>query len=197
MWFRPRKKRFTAKPFDDTLLPPTRFLTVTEAVDEGMLLMEHAGRMAVKNSIMIGAITGTDSFSESHYRKVAKAALLRLAVEAEDAAERIQELERQLRAGITRTADAERYSSADIANMDHRLELSEELAKRLHSRSKDEPFLTELVDSARLDAWREVAATINHKLSEQHVVPDEDYEQQREERMRKLIDEDLAALLAV
>ena len=197
MWFRGRKKRVTVKPFDDQLLPPTKFLTVDEAVDEGMLLMEHAGRMSVKNSIMIGAITGTDRFNERHYRVVAQAALERLAIEAEDAATRIKELERQLRAGITRTPDAERYSSADIANMDHRLELSRELAKRLRVRSKDDPFLTELVDSARNDAWREVAASIDHKLDQQNVVPDKDYELKRDERMRKLIDEDLAELLAV
>lgn len=197
MWFRGRKKRVTVKPFDDQLLPPTKFLTVDEAVDEGMLLMEHAGRMSVKNSIMIGAITGTDRFNEHHYRVVAKAALERLATEAEDAATRIKELERQLRAGITRTADAERYSSADIANMDHRLELSRELAKRLHARGKDDPFLTKLVDGARNDAWREVAASIDHKLDQQQVVPDRDYALKRDERMRKLIDEDLAELLAV
>jgi hypothetical protein len=74
--------------------------------------------------------------------------------------------------------------------------VSLEIATRLRKQSIDEEYITDLVDKARRDAWREIASNIEHKLDIEYFPIDEHYERNRDARLRAFIDEDLAGLLA-
>ena len=196
MWFRGRRRRPIRKPFDYDLLPASRFQSIDEAAEEGVMLAERAGRMYVKNRILIGALTGTTRYDETHYRGIAQAALERLSNEADAGATRVSALKQQLVSGAASTVDVERYSSDDIANMDHRARASQSVAEQLRALSQNSDYLDGLVEAARDAAWGEIATAIEATLGAQHAPVDEYYERDRAERLKRFIDIDLAALAA-
>lgn len=196
MWFRGRRRRPVRTPFDYDRLPAARFHSIDEAAEEGVMLARRAGRMYVKNRILIGALTGTAPFDEAHYRGVARAALERLSNEAEAGAERITELKEKLATGAAATVDVERYSADDIANMRHRASTSHSVARQLAELSQNEEYLDALVEGARVAAWGEIAAAIEATLSAQFAPVDENYARDRAQRLQRFIDIDLAELIA-
>ena len=200
MWFRRafrrRKRGGTQKPFDETLLPPKTFLTVAESTEEGLLLIEYASRMAVKNRFITKILADKTPWFIEHSREDARAALELLAEESEADAKNIGALIQKLRNSSPGEEDSQGYSYNDIANMQHRQEVALEVAKRLRERSDDEAYLNEIVDTARRDAWREIAANIEHNLDVEYFPIDEEYERNRDERLNAFINEDLATLIA-
>lgn len=198
MWFRRRDRRFdqrrTHAPFDESTLPPRAFLTVTEAVQEGLLLTEYASRMSIKNSFLRRVLAGQGSWDPEHGRRIARDHLEALAREADTDAANLERLIEKFRADPRTPRDAHGYSHDDLPNMEHRRNVSRGVATRLREQSADETYLDELVGKARRDAWREVANNIEHNLDIENAPVDADYLAQRDQRMRLLITEDLAAL---
>lgn len=204
MWFRRRTSRHAGrrdgrrahKPFDESTLPKQKFLTVAEAVDEGLLLTEYASRMSVKNSFLKGVLGGRQNWDLERGRDAARATLQHLSAESDADGDTLDKVIAKLRENPGSAPDAQGYSADDLPNMEHRREVSRNVAQRLREQTSDEPFLNELVSKARRDAWREVAANIEHNLDIGLVVQDADYSRHREKRMRLLVVEDLAALAA-
>jgi hypothetical protein len=195
MWFRRRAKIVAAKPFDSSMLPPHAFLTVEEATEEGLLLAEYASRMAVKNRFIKKILTDKQPWFLEHSRDDARTALAQLATETDLEVEYLSGLITKFRLNPNSERDSQGYSYDDLENMEHRKEVSENVGRELRKQMTDADFLTHLVDSARKDAWREIAANIENNLDIENLPRDADYERHRDDRMRALIDEDLAALL--
>jgi hypothetical protein len=196
MWFRRRDRRRTHTPFDESTLPARSFLTVAEAVDEGLLLTEYACRMAVKNRFLIRVLAGHGSWDPIRGREIARDTLRALAAESDTDAENLDRLISSFRDRPAPEEDSHGYTRDDLPNMEHRRDVSRGVAKRLRDQSDDETFLDGLVDAARSDAWREVASNIENKLGREHVAVDAEYLRNRQRRLRRLIDVDLAELLA-
>lgn len=195
-WFRRRgRKRRKMKPFTSSSLPEAKTLSLEEATHEGLQLMEYASRMSLKNRILVDSFSAQQRYNTEHHRSKAREVLEHLAAEAEDAAERLAEAKRWSAATDGRARHAHDYRSADFANLKHRLALSEEIAKQLRAQSKDDEYLDALVLRARDDAWHEVAVVIEQSLDRSVIPVDERYLAERDERLRQLIDEDLATLL--
>ncbi len=156
--------------------------------------MNYASRMSLKNRILVDSLTGRHTYDKAHHRSLAREVLERLAAEADAAAERLSEAKRWSAATDGRARHAHDYRSADFANLKHRLAVSEAIARSLRELSQDDDFLDDLVMRARDDAWHEVAIIIEQSLDRSVIPVDTRYLAEREERMRRLIDEDLAAL---
>lgn len=198
MWFwnrdRPRERGRAHVPFDESTLPRTKFLTVAEAVEEGLLLTEYASRMAVKNRFLIRVLAGHEPWELARGQGIARDILQSLARESDTDADNLDRLIEKFSDNPASARDAHGYSYDDLPNMEHRRDVSREVARRLREQSADEAFLIELVGTARRDAWREVASNIEHNLDLENIPVDADYLKHREQRMRRLIAEDLAAL---
>lgn len=199
MWFRRRTKnpkRAHWKPFDSALLAPKPFLTVAEATEEGLILTEYASRMSVKNNFIRGVLGGNERWGIERGKEVARADVDFLAREAETDADNLERIITRYRGNPGAERDSQGYGFDDIANMEHRRDVSRDIARRLREQRNDEEFLTELVHKARRDAWREVAANIEQNLDIEFRPVDADYARHRDHRMRALVDVDLAALIA-
>lgn len=182
------------KPFDAKALPKPPRPTLQGALGEGLMLAEYASRMSVKNDIEIGALTGDQRYDTQRYREAARAALIALAEESGEAAERIG---RQRRWAAYLNGQAEHihdYHPVDDVNLERRQELSMVLADALRERASDDDYLATLLERARQDAWAEIAAQIQASLDAAHITVDADYERDRDERMLRFVTEDLARL---
>ena len=193
---RRHKKELTQRPFDETQLPEKSFLTVSESTEEGLLLTEFASRMAVKNRFITKILADKQPWFIEHSQEDARNTLQMLARESDAEAENLAEVIQKFRDNPRRGKDSQGYSFNDVANMEHRREVSLEVAQRLRDQSADEQYLADIVETARRDAWQEIAANIEHNLDVEYFPIDEEYERNRDDRLRAFIDEDLAALIA-
>lgn len=193
---RRRARRRAQKPFDESLLPPREPPTIAEATEEGLLLTEYASRMAIKNRFITKILADKTPWFIEQSRDDARAILDLLAHEAETDAANLTALIRKLRDGHGVARDSHGYGYDDIANVEHRRDVAREVARRLTEQRGDEAHIAELVEKARRDAWREIAANIETKLDAEYFPLDETYERGREERLKAFVAEDFAQLLA-
>lgn len=200
MWFRrtgkSRKRGVMFKPFDESKLPPKSRVPVVEATEDGLMLTEYASRMAVKNRFIRKILADKTPWFIEQSREDARAALELLASESDAEAMTLVALIKKFRDNPEGAKDAQGYSYNDIGNLEHRREVAAEVSRRLREQSADEEYVTEIVDSARRDAWKEIAANIEHNLDTEYFPIDEEYERDRDDRLRAFIDEDLASLIA-
>ena len=194
MWFR-RRRKAALKPFDESALPKREPVTLEEATGEGLMLADYASRMAMKNRIEVAALTGDDTFDRAGYVEDARAAIETLAQEAAAAADRIAEERRWSEYLVGDAEHVHDYRLADGANLEFRLATSLALAERLTQRRDDDAYVADLIERARVDAWREVSDAIENVLDRRNIPVDAEYERERDSRIRKLITEDLEALL--
>lgn len=183
------------KPFDQASLRLPEPFSLAEATHEGLQLMDYASRMSLKNRILVDSLTGRHLYDKTHHRSTAREVLEHLAAEAEAATERLSEAKRWSAGSDGRARHAHDYRSADFANLKHRLAVSQEIARNLREQSQDNEFLDDLVVRARNDAWHEVAVIIEQSLDRSIIPVDTRYLAERDERMRRLVEEDIAALL--
>jgi hypothetical protein len=196
VWFRRRRKGTRRlKPFDEASLPTSEQATLEEATDEGLMLAEYATRMAVRNQIVIGALTDEASYDPARYAAVAREALASLENEAAQAAERLADERRWASTTVGEPEHIHDYRSADDVNLEHRERLSIAMADRLRKWAADDERVAALVESARQDAWREVGSAIQESLVRAWIPVDDAYRREREKRMQLLVTEDLPELM--
>jgi len=184
------------RPFDESELPPSKPPSLEDAVSEGLMLAEYAGRLKLKNKIIVGALTREQPYDPTQYLGDARAVLIRLASESERDADRVAG-ERQLVATMQgKAAHAHDYRYADAPNLEHREAVSVALAETLRARGEDNDYLLGFIESARSDAWADVSRAVEDSLDRSNIVVDADYERDRDKRMRLLVSEDLAKLAA-
>lgn len=182
-------------PFDESALPKPKPPSVAEATSDGLMLAEHAGRMTLKNIIIVGALRGPDSYDATQYLDAAAGVLEELAEEFTQDGERVA---RALRSTKNRSGNAARahdYRSADAENLRVRRAVLRALVDHLRDRRDDPAYLVDLVESARKDAWTDVSRVVQEGLDRATIVVDAAYERARPERMR-LLGDDLVALAA-
>jgi hypothetical protein len=187
-WFR-RRRRVKMKPFDESALPESKPPSVAEATSDGLMLAEHAGRMTLKNIIIVGALGGSDSYDAVQYLDAAAGVLAELAEEFEQDGERVA---RALRSIENRSGSATRahdYRTADAHNLRVRRAVLASLVEYLRDRRDDRAYLLGFIESARKDAWSDIARVLQDSLDRSRIVTDAAYERARGERMRLLADD--------
>lgn len=181
------------RPFDESELPVVEPITLDDAVSEGLMLAKYSSRMRLKNRIIVGVLTHERRYDPEQYLGEAKRALGVLIDEFDLEAARIA---RQLRIAASmpgKAAHAHDYRSADTNNLQLREDTSDALTTALRERRSDESYLLELIESARQDAWDDIARAVEDWLDRTNIVVDSSYERGKGERMR-LLTADLLAL---
>jgi len=187
-WLR-RRRRLKLAPFDRSALPEVTPASFDEMRDEGLLVAESAGRMSLKNRLIVDALRGDEAYSPDRAAASAREVLLELAEEAEAAAERVAAERRTAEQREGRSQHQHDYHRADASNLRLRERVNAAVSKRLAELRSDDAYLGELAENAREDAWTEIAAAIDARLAREwpEIEVDETYERERDERMRGLI----------
>ncbi|MCW4386484.1 hypothetical protein OH146_11940 [Salinibacterium sp. SYSU T00001] len=191
---RRRPSRPGLTPFDASALPKREPLSFEAAVGEGIMLAEYAARLRLRNAIIVGALSGQGDYDPNRYLVDARAGLASLAAESDAAARRLAEQLEEAEALSGKAGHAHDYRAGDVKNLARREAVSRALAKRLQECRDDDDYLLSLIERSREEAWNDVSRALEDSLRRADVPVDEDYERERDERMRQLIDEDLAAL---
>jgi hypothetical protein len=164
--------------------------------DEGLLITLSAVRMAVKNSIIVTALRENVNFAEADYAAIARIELRALSKRNTHDAERVERQRKRLSKSKWSLSFSE-DSRQDIVLLAKRRKVYERLAEALDAVAEDEEGVAALVASAQADAGAELGAAVTARLIAQATVPDEpDYRAKRADRMRDLVNIDLAMLTA-
>ncbi|TYL53503.1 hypothetical protein [Agromyces mariniharenae] len=183
---RQERKRFT--PFDRKALPEVEPLTFEESFTEGLLVAEAAGRMALKNRIIVEALRGAEPWDADRAAAAAREVLHELVVELDEvaewsAAERESAAQRE-----GRSEHQHDYHRADSWNLRLRERINVAVAARLTELRNDDAYLAEFAERARREAWDEIAGVIDQRLAREWTgyEVDEDYELERDDRLEGL-----------
>ena len=182
-WWKPKRRRFT--PFDRSALPESEPLTFDETFNEGLLVTEAAGRMALKNRIIVRALRGDEPFDSERASAEAREVLRELIHELDQVAE-WAETERESAARREgRSAHQHDYHRADSWNLRLRERVNEAVAQRLGELRGDTEYLARFAERARQDAWAELSDAIEQRLAREwpDIEVDDVYIAEREDRM--------------
>jgi hypothetical protein len=197
-WFHRVRKRSTrpsTAPFDASKLPRREPLSFDASVGEGFMLAEYAARLRLRNAIVIGALAGESDYDPREYLDDARATLSTLAAESDAAARRLGERLEDSEGRQGKAGHAHDYRSKDASNLKRREAVSRALAKRLQQCREDDEYLLGLIERARDEAWQDVSRALDDTMRRSNIPIDDDYVHDRDDRIRRLVDEDLAALM--
>ena len=167
-----------------------------DAIAEGVAIATAAARLIVKNQILVGTIAQGGAFDAERYLGDARAALLAMADESEQAAAAMTRLRKRARGRYSDPAGTHDYRDRDVRNLRRRAKQYTGVAERLKAVAEDSGRLGTLVEDAREAAWAEVRGNLDRRLVVEGMRPeqDPDYQTMREARMQALRLVDLQAL---
>ncbi|BDZ39473.1 asparagine synthase [Microbacterium suwonense] len=167
-----------------------------DAIGEGVAIATAAAKLAVKNQILVGTIARGGAFEIDHYMDVARAALLSMAKESDDAADLLTRLRKRAKGRHSDPHGTHDYRDRDVRNLRRRAKQSAGVAERLRKMTEEPEALGELVEEARAAAWSDVRGNLDRRLRVEGMRPDQDpdYDRMRDARMQALKLVDLQAL---
>ncbi|AXE55237.1 hypothetical protein [Aurantimicrobium sp. MWH-Uga1] len=171
--------------------------SINTSADDGFAMARLGAIMAIKNKILVQAITQPDAFDASIYLAPAREVITTLAVESLETASIVSadlKRARKLRGEALSRND---YRRGDVNNLTIRLGSLEQVAQRLKDKLQDEQWLRVLITEAHGLAWAELSREMERNLDRKEVSEfgDENYEQERSDRLRQFINLDLAKLI--
>jgi hypothetical protein len=186
-----RKESTPAEPSPEVLE------AIASSAEDGLAMARLGAVMAIKNKILVKAITQPDAFDPSIFLVPAKEAVTTLAVESlESAAVVATDLKRarKLR-GEAHSQDD--YRRGDVKNLTIRLGSLEIVAQKLKDYLEDEEWLRALITEAHGLAWAELSREMERSLDRKEAIEFgfENYEEDRDARLRQFINLDLAKLI--
>ncbi|WP_285635286.1 asparagine synthase [Microbacterium arabinogalactanolyticum] len=167
-----------------------------DAIGEGVAIATAAAKLAVKNQILVGTIARGGVFEIDHYMDVARTALLAMAKESDEEAERLVALRKRAKGRHSDPHGTHDYRDRDVRNLRRRARQSTGVADRLRKMTEEPDALRALVEDARVAAWGDVRGNLDRRLRVEAMRPDQDpdYERMRDARMQALKLVDLQAL---
>ena len=186
-WRRKRARR-RFKPFDRTLLPKPSEPTFEQTFAEGLLVSESAGRMALKNRIIVMALRGEEPYDSDRAAAAAREVLHELVKEMDEVAEWSAHEREEAARREGRARHQHDYHRTDSWNLRLRERVNEAVAARLNELRADPAYLSEFAERARDDAWGEIAEVIEQRLAREwpEIEIDEAYVRERDDRMREV-----------
>ncbi len=170
--------------------------SLDDAADEGLGMALSAASMAIKNRILVSAITTDDSFDHDEYLVDAREVLGQLAKESLAGAELAKRERKNAEKLRGRPLHQHDYRQVDVDKLTLRIDAGREIARRLRAIAADAREARELIERARVSAWAELAREMDQRLAVvarlEH--PDEAYPEEREARLNELIQVDLMKL---
>ncbi|KIP53159.1 asparagine synthase [Leucobacter komagatae] len=192
-WFSKRKRR--AQP--PRRLPKRVLAPVEEIVEQGLLVADVAVRMTVKNAIIMNALKEHVDYDEQQIVEMVRDSLNELAAERERDARHISRVRGEIRdTGRSSWSETE-YGSGDSRTLKHRQEVYEQVAAELRARTEEQAYLDSTVERARTLAWSEIGDSLKERASHPYYSGghDDEYRNNRDERIQQLIEKDLTSLL--
>jgi hypothetical protein len=175
--------------------PVSRPVSIERSVDEGVLIAASAVTLEVKNVIILSAIRDGSPFDSEKVEAAVRRGLLDLAEENESSAHRVQQLSVDVQTKRGPRDNSEGYQVDDHPTLTKRGVIHVMLAAELERLSEEGEFVSGLAERARLQAWAELGDAIESRLIASLPRPrDADYEQEKDARIRALIDINLRAL---
>jgi hypothetical protein len=169
--------------------------SIERSVDEGVLIASATVTMDVKNYIIVEAIRESHPFNLAAVVAAVQRALVALAHENQANAQRVQQLAVDVQSARGAYNDSEGYQVDDHPTLTRRGIIHVLLAAELERLSDDPRFVEELAERARVQAWAEVGDAVEARLLDSlPKPPDKFYEQDRDARIRALLDINLRAL---
>jgi hypothetical protein len=170
----------------------------SDAVAEGVSIASAAGRLAVRNHILVETIAHDESFDADALASFAQATLIALAEEQEEAAALARTQRKRAWGKFTDSDGTHDYRDRDMRNLRKREKQYRGVAKELRNRAADPGAVRELVEQARDAAWGDVEANLQRRLRVEGMRSDvdPDYEVMRGARMQALRLVDLPRLSA-
>lgn len=168
---------------------------VEGAIADGVLIARSAASIAVANRIIVRALREQQEFDRDETRAAVVDELGRLVTEQRDLAQRMVETRTQALKSRGRSRHQFDYRVEDNNALASRETIYTTIASRLDALSRDPAYVDEVVTAARDRAWNDIGGAIMSHVREV-VVPDTDYGSHRDERLKLLLDVDLAALTA-
>jgi hypothetical protein len=170
-------------------------VSIERSVDEGVLIASATVTMDVKNYIIVEAIREGHPYDLAEVASAARRDLLALARENEASAARVQQLAVDVQTPQGAPNDSEGYQVDDHPTLTKRGIIHVLLAAELERLSEDRKFVEELAERARLQAWAEVGDAIEARLIDSlPKKPDPFYDDDRDARLRALLNINLRAL---
>lgn len=171
--------------------------SIETSAEDGLAMARLGAIMSVKNKILVQAITQPDAFDPSTYMLPAKEAVTTLAVESLETAAIVSadlKRARKLRGEAMYRDD---YRRGDVKNLTIRLGSLEKVAESLKDNLENEEWLRSLITEAHELAWAELAREMERSLDRKEASEfgDENYEDERKDRLRQFINLDLAQLI--
>jgi hypothetical protein len=171
--------------------------SIESAAEDGFAMARLGAIMAVKNKILVQAITQPDAFDPGIFIEPAKEAITTLAVESLETAAIVGadlKRARKLRGEAMYRDD---FRRGDVKNLTIRLGSLEAVAQKLKDSRENEGWLKELITEAHGLAWAELSREMERSLDRKEAIEfgGENYEDDRESRLRQFINLDLAQLI--
>ncbi|WP_394769063.1 hypothetical protein [Lacisediminihabitans sp.] len=191
---RKRERRSApARPY--VPVPRAEPITVEHAVEEAMLIARSALTMEVKNRIIVGALRDDLAFDPAETAGLVKSELAVLSREQAGYARRMNRLAVAVSGARGSSIRDHDYGPRDYRVLTHRGKIYAALSEELERLVGDEAFVDDVVETARAQAWAELGRTIVSRLERTFGAHrDPDYAIDRIDRMRSLVEVDLAAL---
>lgn len=156
--------------------------SVEALVDEGMLIIRAALRLAAKNQLIIRALRDEELYDRAELAAAVRAEMAELADEKEADAARLKKAGTRAARRRGRAVHQTDYRSGDVSALALRERINRRLAARLRQLADDDAFVDGVLEGARDAAMSEL---LSAGLSRTPVFrPDRDYERLRAARMR-------------
>lgn len=185
----PKSKREAKEP------EPIDPSQVEGPVEDGLLIARSAASISVANRIIVSALREDQDFDRDRTREMVRDELGHLADEQADLATRMGTTRTKALKSRGRSRHQFDYRRDDDEQLALRGTISTSISARLDALRGDSAYVDEIVTAARDRAWNDIGATIVSRVRAV-VVPDATYGEHRDERLRELLDVDLASLLS-
>lgn len=182
---------------EEPVYTPFTLPTVEEAADDGEAMSIQAGLMSLKNKILVQAITGEEGFDPSLFVDSAQEILGDLVKESRSQAAFIQEDIKRAQGKRGEAQYRNDYRRGDLGNLTTRRDTLEMIADRLVDHSENDAWVEDFIRRAHAMAWGELSREMERSLdrTEAMVFGDENYEQEREKRLKEFKNINLAQLI--
>ncbi|MCU1526720.1 MAG: hypothetical protein JWP75_483 [Frondihabitans sp.] len=168
---------------------------VQVATADGLLIARAAATVSVANRIIVHALRDQAAFDRDETRVAVVEEITHLADEQANLASRMVETRGKALKSRGRSRHQFDYRPDDNEALALRQTISATVSTELRALRDDSSYVDNIVLAARDRAWNDIGSAIMSQVNS-IVVPDRDYSEKRDDRIRQLLDVDLAALLA-
>jgi hypothetical protein len=193
-----RKRRSSRRPLLGKFVPPAPVepVTIERAIEEGLMIARSALVMDVKNHLIVAAIREDAGYDDPGIAEFVRQEALKLAAEHSGYAERTTKWASTASTARGPQIDVHDYRLEDLTALAHRGATYAGMAEQLAVLARNEEYVSGIAESARSQAWLEIARVIQSTLERSaSIISDPKYEALKATRLKQFRMLDLAPLL--